>query len=161
MIYFSFSANFPYDAYKNSDHQSFGGKSKWQNWFYNISLSITFLGIHLNIYKGEPANKIVPYHIKLEIQSSKGQFLCGGTLLSETHVLTARHCLEITKASPRDVFLIAGYHNLTNNDDQQVSYQNLLPIQIIPLLIFHIYRKEMLNISLWSPRTNQTESLET
>ena len=47
-------------------------------------------GTQSRIYDGTKASGPLPYQVQLLVDK---QHLCGGTLISPNHVLTARHCL--------------------------------------------------------------------
>ena len=65
-----------------------------------------------------------PWMVRLALKNEKNAskaHICGGTLISEHHVLTAKHCLN---KSPKELILdsmivVVGDHILSENDGEQ------------------------------------------
>ena len=58
---------------------------------------------------GESAKKsYYPWQVALE---HYGKFICGGTLISEQHVMTAAHCFNYRDSDPDGYLVIVGEHN--------------------------------------------------
>jgi secreted trypsin-like serine protease len=49
--------------------------------------------------------------------------LCGGTIIDETHIITAAHCVYKPglQTSPKDVRVFAGRDNMFKGDEYQVG----------------------------------------
>ena len=81
------------------------------------------LRIVSRIVGGSSVGQPLPYQIHIvsmipKENSSPDFELCGGTLISESHVLTARHCISETK--PKYIKLTAGRFSRTDNSSEEV-----------------------------------------
>ena len=73
------------------------------------------------VYDGQEANAVIPYQVRMIVgngDKNRGPWLCGGTIISRKHVLTARHCIEEAKA--KYIKLTAGRFNRLDNSSEQV-----------------------------------------
>jgi len=64
------------------------------------------------IYGGETAEKGEFPHM-VQLQSSGGSHYCGGSVISEEHVLTAAHCVT---GGPSSIKIVAGQYKLDSDD---------------------------------------------
>ena len=74
------------------------------------------------IYGGTLVKRPLPYLIHIismipRYNRPPNYELCGGTLITKTHVLTARHC--VYKAQPWNVKLTAGHLNKRNRNSKE------------------------------------------
>lgn len=75
---------------------------------------------------GHPVDNcsVVPWQVRVDIHVETGNFLCGGSIISNRHILTAAHCLyEVRDLA--DVTVILGEFDL-NRDD---PYEQWIPIR--------------------------------
>ena len=72
----------------------------------------------MRIVGGSSVGEPLPYQIHIASKIPKDIILCGGTLISQRHVLTARHCIEEAKA--KYIKLTAGRFNRLDNSSEQV-----------------------------------------
>lgn len=75
------------------------------------------MGGYGNILGGAPISKgQFPWIAALT--DNKGEFFCGGTLISNRKVLTAAHCIQdkgnINAKLPKDIKVLLGIHNISN-----------------------------------------------
>ena len=77
---------------------------------------------HRRIFGGKPASKSqFPYQAGLlltPIDPDAGHYVCGGSLISSTRVLTAAHCIKVSVAA----LVILGAINLFEDESTQVRF---------------------------------------
>ncbi|XP_077298835.1 serine protease gd-like [Arctopsyche grandis] len=77
-----------------------------------------------------------PWIVALFHKNTKGvTFVCSGTLLSTSHVITAAHCvLDLNKSSKKSFSLVArlGSHNLQDWADPNDKILNIIKVEVHP-----------------------------
>ncbi|KAK4885192.1 hypothetical protein RN001_001463, partial [Aquatica leii] len=70
---------------------------------------------------GQPAvPHSFPHQVALQIEVPLGTAFCGGSILSETVILTAAHCVETVKTAK----VIVGAHNLQNDEPTTQTFNS-------------------------------------
>ena len=79
----------------------------------------TNVGINARIVNGENAiPNSWPMIVSLQIDRNISQHNCGGTILTESYILTAAHCVDtdLFEFSLEELKVVAGLHNLSQPD---------------------------------------------
>lgn len=64
-----------------------------------------------------------PWVVQIQVlENGRYQHRCGGSLISSTHVLTARHCFD-GRVKPRHVMVIVGQNNMDVRDSSEMSFE--------------------------------------
>lgn len=89
-------------------------KAEWiDNELYKMPTEIALNGMEtllVNVSRvngGEVVRKIVPFQVSLQVYRRQSwRHFCGGSIISESHILTAAHCVDKIKAE--DIHVVAG-----------------------------------------------------
>ena len=79
------------------------------------------------IYKGISTKNIIPYQVRIVVENSTKEknWTCVGTIISSSHVLTARYCIEndeLGSANVSNSYIEAGFSKLEGRESCP-SYQ--------------------------------------
>lgn len=64
---------------------------------------------------------------QVSLQKYPGRHYCGGSIVDETHVITAAHC--IAGKGPDQVLVVAGAHNM--KDENETSQQRIWAKKVV------------------------------